>query len=333
MDAHVAGDHESQCSRRRVRLVLPKGCPTATKKPNLVKVLITGGAGFIGSHIAHHFLQAGHEVVVLDSLRSGRCNVDQSILTRGSVTDYELVEHLAAGARTIFHLAALVSVPESLEKPHECVDINVQGTLNVLRAARRHGVGKVVLSSSAAIYGDDPELPKHENMRPAPKSPYAVTKLDGEYYLAMAAAEWGVATVSLRYFNVYGPRQDPASQYAAAVPIFVQRAREGLPITIFGDGEQTRDFIYVRDVVAANLLAAESPAITGVYNVARGESLTILELARNIRDLLGSCSPIVHGPERPGDIRHSLADISRLLATGFRPTVSLDEGLRETLAQ
>jgi UDP-glucose 4-epimerase len=312
-------------------LVLPKGCPTATKKAKRVKVLITGGAGFIGSHIARYFLEAGHEVVVLDSLRSGRCNVDESILTRGSVTDYELVDRLMAGVRHVFHLAALVSVPESLEKPHECVDINVQGTLNVLRAARRHGVEKVVLSSSAAVYGDDPELPKRESMRPAPKTPYAVTKLDGEYYLAMAAAEWGVPTVSLRYFNVYGPGQDPASQYAAAVPIFVQRARQGERITIFGDGSQTRDFIHVRDVVAANVLAASRPDLTGVYNVARGESLTILELARKIVALMGSSSEIVHGPERPGDIRHSLADVTRLRQTGFTPTVTLEVGLRETL--
>lgn len=297
-----------------------------------MKVLITGGAGFIGSHLARHHLEAGHEVVVLDSLRSGRCNIDESLLTRGSVTDFELVDRLMAGVESVFHLAALVSVPESLEKPHECVDINVHGTLNVLRAARRHGVQKVVLSSSAAVYGDDPELPKRESMRPAPKTPYAITKLDGEHYLAMAAAEWGVPTVSLRYFNVYGPGQDPASQYAAAVPIFVKRARAGQSITIFGDGGQTRDFIHVRDVVAANVLAATRPDMAGVYNVARGESLTILELARKIVTLLGSSSPIVHGPERPGDIRHSLADVSRLRESGFVPTVALEDGLLETVS-
>ncbi len=296
-----------------------------------MKVLITGGAGFIGSHLARHHLEAGHEVVVLDSLRSGRCNIEESLLTRGSVTDFDLVDRLMAGVQSVFHLAALVSVPESLEKPHECVDINVHGTLNVLRAARRHGVQKVVLSSSAAVYGDEPELPKRESMRPAPKTPYAITKLDGEYYLAMAAAEWGVPTVSLRYFNVYGPGQDPASQYAAAVPIFVKRARAGQSITIFGDGGQTRDFIHVRDVVTANVLAATRPDMAGVYNVARGESLPILELARKIVTLLGSSSPIVHGPERPGDIRHSLADVSRLRESGFAPTVALEDGLLETL--
>ncbi len=307
------------------------GSPPLIKNRGKMKVLITGGAGFIGSHLARHHLEAGHEVVVLDSLRSGRCNIEESLLTRGSVTDFDLVDRLMAGVQSVFHLAALVSVPESLEKPHECVDINVHGTLNVLRAARRHGVQKVVLSSSAAVYGDEPELPKRESMRPAPKTPYAITKLDGEYYLAMAAAEWGVPTVSLRYFNVYGPGQDPASQYAAAVPIFVKRARAGQSITIFGDGGQTRDFIHVRDVVTANVLAATRPDMAGVYNVARGESLPILELARKIVTLLGSSSPIVHGPERPGDIRHSLADVSRLRESGFAPTVALEDGLLETL--
>lgn len=292
-----------------------------------MKVLVTGGAGFIGSHIAHHFQSQGHQVVALDNLRGGRSLVDDRLLVRGSVTDAALVERLAEGVDFIFHLAALVSVPESLEKPYECVDINVNGTLNVLQAARKHGVRKVVLSSSAAIYGDDPELPKRESMRPAPKTPYAVTKLDGEYYLEM----WDVPTVSLRYFNVYGPGQDPKSQYAAAVPIFVSRAVRGETLTIFGDGGQTRDFIHVRDVVAANVLAATT-AMSGVYNVARGSSLTILELARRIVTELGSPSAIEHGPERPGDIRHSLADVSRITAAGFAPTVELDEGLRETVA-
>ncbi len=292
-----------------------------------MKVLVTGGAGFIGSHIARHFSSQGHQVVALDNLRGGRSLVPEEALVHGSVTDSELVDRLAEGTDFIFHLAALVSVPESLEKPYECVDINVNGTLNVLRAARKHAVKKVVLSSSAAIYGDDPELPKREDMRPAPKTPYAVTKLDGEYYLAM----WETPTVSLRYFNVYGPGQDPKSQYAAAVPIFVSRAVNGETITIFGDGGATRDFINVRDVVAANVLAATTPSMEGVYNVARGNSLTILELARRIVGMLGSASRIEHAPERAGDIRHSLADVTRITAAGFKPTVDLEEGLRETI--
>lgn len=289
-----------------------------------MKVLVTGGAGFIGSHIARYYLAQGAKVVALDNLRGGRALLDDFV--NGSVTDGDLVDRLTEGVDYIFHLAALVSVPESLEKPHECVDINVNGTLNVLRAARKHGVKKVVLSSSAAIYGDDPELPKREDMTPRPKTPYAVTKLDGEYYLSM----WDVPTVSLRYFNVYGPGQDPKSQYAAAVPIFVSRALKGETITIFGDGGATRDFIHVRDVVAANVLAAVSE-MSGVYNVARGRSLTIGELAERIVATLSSSSRIEHGPERPGDIRHSLADVTRITAAGFRPEVELEEGLRETI--
>jgi UDP-glucose 4-epimerase len=189
----------------------------------------------------------------------------------------------------------------------------------------------VVLSSSAAIYGDDPTLPKTEDMRPAPKTPYGITKLDGEYYLEMYRQEFKVGTASLRYFNVYGPRQDPKSQYAAAVPIFIHRAVHNQDITIYGDGGQTRDFVYVKDVVAANWLAATTPVMQGVFNVARGDSITIQELAETIVETVGSSSKIINGPERPGDIRHSLASVGRLKTFGFLPPTDLKTGLAATI--
>ena len=304
------------------------------------KVLVTGGAGFIGSHIAEHFcgLPEDVKVVVLDNFRSGHRRNLEAYQTQGrlefvegSVTDRALVERIAEGVDYIFHLAAMISVPESLERPYECVDLNVNGTLSVLDAARKHGVKKVVLSSSAAIYGDDPTLPKVEDMRPAPKTPYGITKLDGEYYLEMYRQEFGVPTTSLRYFNVFGPRQDPKSQYAAAVPIFIHRAVRGDTITIYGDGQQTRDFVFVKDVVAANVLAATTPSMHGVYNVAGGETITILQLAQRIVAQVGSGSPIVHGPERPGDIRDSWANTQRIRAQGFLPGTDLAAGLQATV--
>lgn len=304
------------------------------------KIVITGGAGFIGSHLCHACCQlpGKPEVVVLDNLRSGRrANLDRNRhhsnfrWTEGSVCDSVLVDEVCAGADCIFHLAAMISVPESLLKPRECVDLNVHGTLNILEAARKGGAKKVVLSSSAAIYGDDPELPKHEKLRPCPQTPYGITKLDGEYYLEMYRQQHGISTVSLRYFNVFGPHQDPGSQYAAAVPIFIQKALAGETIGIFGDGLQTRDFVYVEDVVAANLWVAQHSELHGVFNVATGSTVTILELAQTIRELLGSPSQIEHREPRPGDIRASWCDPGKLFATGFKPRFNLASGLRATL--
>jgi UDP-glucose 4-epimerase len=297
-----------------------------------MKILITGGAGFIGSNIVEHFHQTD-DVVVLDNLRSGfERNLAgfRATFVRGSVTDKAAVENAARGADYIFHLAALVSVPESVENPRETVDINVHGTLNVLEAARTHGVKKVVISSSAAIYGDNPVVPKVELMVPEPKSPYAITKLDAEYYAKMYTSEFAVPVVCLRYFNVFGPRQNPKSQYAAAVPIFIDRAIRNQDITIYGDGEQTRDFVFVKDVVAANVLAARSAA-TGVFNIACGGRITINDLARTIIALTKSSSTIIHAGERAGDVKHSQADIGLATALGFRPAYTLQEGLKPTI--
>ncbi|HQC52080.1 MAG TPA: NAD-dependent epimerase/dehydratase family protein [Lentisphaeria bacterium] len=299
-----------------------------------MRVLVTGGAGFIGSHLVEHF-QGKADVRVLDNLRSGRLSNLQGFdvdFIEGSILDDALLAKAMSGVDVVFHLAAMISVPESMGKPIECVEINTIGTLKVLEAAARAGVKKLCLSTSAAIYGDNPIVPKRETMLPEPKSPYAETKLSGEYYCGIYTREGRLDTACLRYFNVFGPRQDPKSQYAAAVPIFISRALRQEPITIFGDGEQTRDFIYVKDIVAANVFfALESPA-TGVFNIAYGGKITINDLARRIIELTGSRSQIVYLPERAGDVKHSSAAIDKLSAAGFRPGADFDRGLAETIA-
>ncbi len=298
-----------------------------------MKVLVTGGAGFIGSHIVEHF-QGKAEVRVLDNLRSGfKHNLAGFAheFIEASILDRDAVRRAVQGVDYIFHLAAMISVPESMAKPIECNELNTNGTLVVLEEAAKAGVKKLVLSSSAAIYGDNPVVPKIETMFPEPKSPYAITKLDGEYYCRMFAAEGRLQTACLRYFNVFGPRQDPKSQYAAAVPIFIHRALKHEPITIYGDGEQTRDFIYVKDIAAANVYAATHPEVAGVYNVAYGAKITIKELCQTICRLTGSRSEIKHAPERAGDVKHSMAAVDRLRATGFQPQGNLADGLKTTV--
>ena len=300
------------------------------------KIVITGGAGFIGSHIAEYWTGQNAEVHVIDNLRTGNLDNLKSIkgvtIHEVSITDREAVFEILEGAAYVHNLAALVSVPESISKPVECVNINVIGLLNILDAAVKHRVAKVVHSSSAAVYGDNPESPKEVDMLPMPKSPYGITKLDGEYYLSSYRENFGLMTVSLRYFNVFGPRQDPSSQYAAAVPIFIRKALANEPIIIYGDGAQTREFIFVRDVVNANVLAATSTEATGVFNVARGETISINELAGIIITETHSQSKIVREAERPGDIKHSRASIERTMSQlNFQPQYSLLEGLRETI--
>ena len=300
------------------------------------KVVVSGGAGFIGSHVAQHYGSKGYKVVVIDNLRSGKIAnlevINNLQFINQSITNIEEVFKAVEGADYIFNFAALVSVPESIEKPYECVDINVNGILNLLEAAKAHKVKKVIHISSAAVYGDDPELPKRVTMKPAPKTPYSITKLDGEYYCNMYSEQFGVKTTTLRFFNVFGERQDPKSQYAAAVPIFIEKALKNEDITIYGDGLQTRDFIYVKDIVQACSLAAESPLPTGLFNVAYGKTITILEIAELIIKLTNSQSKINFAPERSGDIKHSYAYVKETFdILKFNPNWDLIKGLEATI--
>ena len=296
------------------------------------KYVVTGAAGFIGSHITEYLVNVGHQVTAIDSLRTGfeknLKNINVKFI-KEDIRDKHVIKQIISDTACVFHLAALVSVPESLQKMDECIEINTMGTLNILEAARKNDACKVVLSSSAANYGDNPILPKTESMSPEPITPYAITKLDGEYYLRMYYKHYNINTASLRYFNVFGPRQNPESAYAAAVPIFINKALKGEPITIYGDGLQTRDFIYVKDVVRANILASKKGNET--YNVALGHSTSILELAEKIIEITNSNSEIVFLEKRPGDIKHSRADTSKFNKLGFSPQYTIEEALLETI--
>jgi UDP-glucose 4-epimerase len=299
-----------------------------------MKILVTGGSGFIGSHIVELYQDRAEEIRVLDNLRTGyRHNLHglRHTFIEGSITDRGLVRQAVEDVDHIFHLAALVSVPESMEKPGECVDINVHGLLNVLEEASAAGVTKLVFASSAAVYGDNPVVPKVESMIPEPKSPYAITKLDGEHYLGMFQREGKLETTAIRFFNVFGPRQDPKGAYAAAVPIFIEKALRDEDITIFGDGGQTRDFIYVKDIAGALSFAAQTPGVTGVFNAGYDGQITINDLANGLISAAGSSSKVVHLPERAGDVRHSRASADKLRDAGWCPRHTLDEGLAATL--
>jgi len=298
-----------------------------------MKILVTGGAGFIGSHIVEHFQGLASEIRVLDNLRTGyqhnltefNCN-----FIHGSITDRALVKKAVQGIDYIFHMAAMVSVPESMKNLSDCVDINVTGLINVLEEASAASVKKVVFASSAAVYGDNPLSPKVETMCPAPKSPYAITKLDGEQYLEMFHNEGKILTTSLRFFNVFGPRQDPNGAYAAAVPIFIEKALRGESITIHGDGQQTRDFIYVKDIVGALVYAAMNVDMKGCYNAGYGTQTTIQHLADSIIAMEATSCQIDYEPSRPGDIKHSLASADKLRSAGWKPAYTLKDGLAET---
>ena len=301
------------------------------------KVIITGGAGFIGSHLAEELAGQGCRTIILDDLSTGKIENIKDLLkndnvefSRGSVTDLSLLKELFKDTYNVFHLAAIPSVPRSIENPQATHEVNLSGTLNVLLAAKENSVNKVIYSSSSSVYGDTPTLPKKEDMIPHPLSPYAAAKLGGEYYCQVFHKVYKLPTVCLRYFNVYGPRQDPNSQYAAVIPSFIKTTiADNTPI-IFGDGEQTRDFTFVKDAVEANILVAQSDSC-GLFNISRGESITINRLAELIIGLVGHKVEPIHQEPQPGDIRHSLADISRARAFGYKPKYSLEEGLRETV--
>jgi len=302
------------------------------------KVVITGGAGFIGSHLARRLVMRNH-CTVIDDLSTGRIqNLADDIaehrleFVQGSILDLELLEGLFKGADYVFHQAAMVSVPRSMENPLKCSLVNVIGTLNVLLAARDNRVGKVAYASSSSVYGGTPDLPRREHAKPSPLSPYAVSKLAGELYCQVFSGAFGVATVCLRYFNVYGPGQDPHSQYAAVIPRFIKRVLNGEPPIIFGDGTQTRDFTFVEDVVEANILAMESNA-TGVFNIGTGKSISISDLANEIMDITGRSLVPLFQEKRAGDVEHSVADISKASNFGYRPKYSLREGITEILRQ
>jgi len=303
-----------------------------------MRYIVTGGAGFIGSNLAEH-LSCDHEVVIVDDLTAGRREnirhlIDNPRVTfiEGSITDLDLLTEIFPGADGIFHQAAIASVPRSVKDPIETNAVNVSGTVNVLWAAKECGVPAVVAASTSAIYGDDPVFPKRETMAPTPLSPYAASKLAGEYYGKVFADLYAIRTVFLRYFNVFGPRQDPKSEYAAVIPKFITRLLDAKPPIVYGDGGQTRDFIFVADVVRANVLAMESSA-SGIFNIAGGRRISLNELAATLSEVTGMHLRPIYEPQRPGDVRDSLADIGRAReAFGFSPRYTLDTGLRETVA-
>jgi len=297
--------------------------------------LITGGAGFIGSHIAERLLADGYRVRILDNFSTGkRENIPQSPLMEvicGDVGDTDTVRTATENATIVFHEAAIASVPETIGNPLASERVNYRGTVNVLEAARHAGTRRVVFACSAAVYGNLPELPKHENMPVMPLSPYAVDKLASEHACLVYRQLYGLETVSLRYFNVFGPRQDPSSPYSGVISIFRDCLRQGRQPVIFGDGEQTRDFVYVSDVVEANMLAAmAADAPARVINVASGGTITVNGLLQAICDIRGQPFDPQYLPAREGDIQHSRADIGTAAALlGWQPEVSLEVGLRK----
>lgn len=298
-----------------------------------VKILVTGGAGFIGSHLVSQLQESGHEVVVLDDLSSGsRENLPgfTGEIVEGSILDPSCLQAVMEGVDLVYHLAAYTSAAGSIEEPLKCAKLNVEGLLMVMTAADAAGCRRMVYASSAAVYGNNPITPKVEDLEPCPESPYALTKLDGERYLRMLGGRWGMETTAVRFFNVFGPRQNLDSGYAAAIPNFCDRAFRGKDLQVFGDGEQTRDFIYVDDLVSALSHLGEG-SHAGVFNVGTGEIISINALADQIVESSGSPSRITHLDERPGDVRHSRADLARLEATGWKPEVGFRKGLARTV--
>src|ERR1051325_5201780 len=277
--------------------------------------LVTGGAGFIGSHIVERLVRDGQAVRVLDDFSAGKDEnlapfLDRIEVVRGDIRDVETVKEAMRDVEIVFHEAALGSVPRSVADPQTTHDVNITGTLNILLAARDAKARRVVYASSSSVYGETPELPKHEKMMPQPLSPYALSKLAGEHYISVFKQVYGFEAVALRYFNIFGPRQDPESQYAAVIPRFLTALFEGRQPVIYGDGQQSRDFTYVENVVEANLLASEAEGIAGrAFNVACGGRYTLLELLGKLKAIIGSTIEPIHEEARPGDVRDSQASI------------------------
>ena len=306
----------------------------------MAKYLVTGGAGFIGCNLSRYILGKGHEVVVLDNFATGkRENVADILgdieLIEGDVRDRRAVDRAMAGCEAVFHEAALGSVPRSVEDPLTSHDVNVNGTITVLEAARALGLKRIVFAASSSAYGDQKHSPKHEGMVPAPISPYAASKVACEAYMRGYAAVYGLQTLSLRYFNVFGPYQDPSGPYAAVIPAFVSRLLHGQAPVVFGDGEQSRDFCSIENVCEANWLAAHAaPEVCKgqVMNIACSRRTTLNEILEYVRELLGVDIPAKYQPERPGDVKHSLADVAVAKETiGYEPKVYFREGLSRAI--
>ncbi len=304
-----------------------------------MRVLVTGGAGFIGSHLASRLIEEGHEVRVLDNFSTGSRSKLADLagsfdLIEGDIQSYERAHNAVQGCEVVFHQAALPSVPRSIQDPLTSHSVNVIGTLNVLLASRDSGVRRVVFASSSSIYGADQSLPKREDRAPMPIAPYAISKLAGEGFCRSFSEVYELETVSLRYFNVFGPGQDPLSQYAAVIPRFITALLSGETPVVYGDGEQSRDFTYIENVVQANLLAAEADDASGqTFNIACGERISLNRLLDELRGIVGTTVEATYLEPRPGDVRHSLADISQAKdRLGYEPTVGFDEGLRRTVA-
>src|SRR5215211_645988 len=303
------------------------------------KALVTGGGGFIGSHLVDRLLHDGHDVRVLDNFATGnRGNLGEALehieLIEGDIQSYERVHNAVRGCNLVFHLAALPSVPRSIQDPLTSTASNVTGTLNVLLAARDEGIRRVVFGSSSSVYGPQREYPQREEAAARPISPYAVSKLAAEGYCRAFSHVYGVETVALRYFNVFGPRQDPLSQYAAVIPRFITAVLAGTPPLIYGDGEQSRDFTYIDNTVDGTVLASTAEGVAGeTFNVACGEETTLNELIRHIGKISGRAAQATHTARKPGDLERSLADISRAReALGYEPATDVRTGLEKTFA-
>lgn len=300
--------------------------------------MVTGGAGFIGSHITELLLSEGHEVVVYDNFSTGReCNLEGFTgpleVVRGDIRDSETLNKAMRGVNYVIHHAAEISATRSVEEPLFANEVNVTGTLNVLWSAKNNGVKRMTLASSSAIYGDTGKQPQSEKNLPHPLSPYGATKICGEHYYSVFNQIYGVETVRFRYFNVFGPRQNPKSQYAAVIPIFIDRLLAGKEIHIYGDGEQTRDFVFVKDVARANYLACFSDKAPGeVFNIAGGRNVTITELAQILISITGKKVDIIYDEPKLGDIKYSASDITKAREVlGFEPQVSLEDGLKQVV--